>query len=580
VPRSPRTRPAPRPTAPPATRTPLAERVRPWQGAAGLALLHLLVVLPLVGTTPFEGGDNATYLALARSLLEDGSYRDLWDPAAAAHTQYPPGWPLVLAAAMAVGIQPWTGFKVLVALFSAAAVALSYLWARRVSSPGVALGVGLLLAIGFGVADLARTELADVPFWTFSMLALWGFSRLPPSPPRAAPPIPAPAALPALALAAAGVLLAYGTRSAGLPLLAAAAAWLVWTRRWRALAFVAAVVSPFTLAWALRGRAVGAGGYGQYLWLVDPYRPDRGTVGPGELVERLGRNAAAYASEHLPFLLAGEGASGLGWPLGVAVLVLAAAGWALRARRGGGLAEWWLPLYLGLVLLWPYEWAGARFLLPALPVLLLSAAEALAAAAERTPRPAAVRRAAAVAALAVPAVLGLPRLGGEAARMARCRAEAGPLEPYACMRPEAADFLGMARSLRGELPPGSVVIARKPTLFWAESGYPSRVYPFSADPDTLLRAAREAGARYLVLDVYDNLSSIHLVPAIVQRPQAFCVLRTHGPERSTLLGILPGAGEMENLRERPGDETVEMAFDWCPPGYWAEGAGPRGRGER
>lgn len=549
--------------------------MRPAYAAAALAAVHLAAVLAMVAPAPFDGGDNGAYLALARSLLEDGSYRELWDPAARPHAQYPPGWPLVLAGALAAGVKPWMGFKVLAALFSAAAVALSYLWARRVSTPGIALVCGLLLAFGPGVADLGRQELSDVPFWTFCMLALWGFAghaRREPEPEAA---VPRRKSMAPLALAAAGVLLAYLTRSAGLPLLAAACAWLAWSRRWRALGLVAAVVAPFALAWMARARMVADGGYAGFLWYADPYRPALGTIGPAEMAGRAAANLSAYAQDHLPFLLTGQRTGWAALALGAAVLGLAFAGWAMRVRRGAaGVAGWWLPPYLAVVLVWPLEWAAARLLLPVLPVLLLFAAEAAGALASRARRPGRARELAAAGVLAAALAVALPRLTSEAVRMAACRADARAGDPYPCMRPPMADYLGLGRSLRGALPPGSVVIARKPTLWWAESGYPARVYPFTTDPDALLRAAEEAGARYVVIDHVDNLSSIHLAPAIAQRPQAFCAMRTRGPERATLMGIVPGADTLPNLRDRPQGEVVELGFSWCGPEYWAAGAAP------
>jgi hypothetical protein len=535
--------------------------------AAALAALHLLLALLIAPPTPDVGGDNAAYLALARSLLEDGSYRELWDPAARPHTQYPPVWPMVLAGAMAAGIGPWFGIKAIAALFSAAAVAFAYLWARRVSTSGVALGTGLLLAGGMGVVSHAGRELSDVPFWTFTMLALWAFARWAPEAERR------PAAVPALATAA--LLLAYLTRSAALPMLVAAAAWLAWHRRWRALGVFAAGVGPAALLWALRRRALGGEGYGAYLWYVDPYRPELGSAGAGALAARVGGNLVDYAHDHLPFLLTGYRGGAPAWMLGSVVAALAASGWALRLRdRRAGLAEWWLPLYAGLVLVWPAEWAGERFLLPALPVVLVHAGEALGRIAAWAPRPRRVARGIGIAGVGACLFLSLGGIVLEAGSVAGCRARFGPLEPFPCLRPGAADFLGLARSVRGTLPAGSAVVARKPTLFWAESGYPSRPFPYVGEPDSLLRTAREAGARYVVVDRFDNVAGIHLVPAIAQRPQAFCAMASFGESRATLLGILPGAEAMPNVRERPRNERVEMDFDDCPAEYWAQGAAP------
>lgn len=600
--RRPKTQPrASRPAArPPARPVPAAApaarwttRIRPAQVALALALLHLALVLLSLNPSPHAGGDNASYLALATSLREHGTYQELWDPARRPHTQYPPGWPAVLALAMTLGIQPWLGFKVIVAWSSAAAVGISYLWARRLTTPGTALAIGILLALGTGVVDVGRWELSDPPFWAFTMLALWGFARLidrdthrteadSSADASAAADPAAPGVrreewkrwMGPVALAAGATLLAHATRSAGLPLVVAGAAWLVWRRRWAWLGVFAAFIVPFALFWWARGRAAGGPSYAGYLWYVDPYRPMLGTVGLAGFVSRIAENTVEYTTGHLPYLLTGVRTGTPAAVLGAAIVLLGLAGWAMRMRRPG-VAELWLPMYLGLVLIWPNEWAGERFLLPALPMLLLCAAEPVRLLAARTRRAAGVGAAgvgAAVVAFVV--VTSLPATDKQMDNAVRCRAAYGPQNPFPCLTTSWTDFLHLARGLRGDLPPDAAVLSRKPTLFWAYAQVPSRTYPFTDNPDTLFAAARDAGARYILLDYMDQVSTMYLAPVLMQRPQAFCVMRAAGPGRATLMAILPGAERMPNVRDRPGDETVDLAFKTCPPEYWAPGAAP------
>ncbi|HEX2207894.1 MAG TPA: hypothetical protein VHG93_09465 [Longimicrobium sp.] len=537
--------------------------MRAWQVAALLAAVHLVLALLTLDPTLHSGGDNAAYLALARSILERGTYQELWDPAMRAHTQYPPGWPLILAAAMTVGVKPWVGFKVLGILFSTAGAALSFLWARRVSTPGVALAVGTLMAVSPGVVDLARWELSDVPFYCFTMLALWAFARR--TNQRGAE-ADAPGgedadrpALAALALASAAVLLAYVTRSAGVPLVVAAAGWLAWRRRWRALSLFAAVVAPFALAWTIRGRLVDNVSYVSSLWYVDPYTPALGTVTFGGMLGRIARNVVEYTSDHLPYLLIGSRMTTTAIIVGILVAVLSLAGWAMRLRRAG-LAEIWLPLYMGLVLIWPAEWSGERFLLPALPVLLVCTAEVVGAAGRRIGQPLLLG----AGLVGVLLVAGARPLVREIAAARECRAAYGPENPHPCLPPNWQDFLSMASTSRGQLPPGSAVLSRKPTLFWAMSGYPSRAYPFTTSPDSLLAAARDAGAGYVLMDYLDSISMMYLAPVLMQRPQAFCVRGAAGPGRATMMGILPGAERIPNVRAAPThDEQANVNFAYC-----------------
>lgn len=520
-----------------------------WVVAAGVAALHLVLALLALQPAPFTGGDNAVYLALARSLLA-GGYRDLFDPAVPVHAQFPPGWPAMLAGALALGVKPWVGIKYLTAVFSALAVGATYLWVRRRRRPRLALGVAGLMAVAPGVLALSHSELSDVPFAALTILALLAWER------RGGRVV-----LASLATAA-----AYLTRSAGLPLLVAAGVWLAWRRRWRDLAVYAAVVAPPYLAWAWWMRAHG-GGYSSFLLMKDPYAPDLGRVEGGDLVARVFDNLQLYGTVYLPRFVAGShgGATAV---LAIVLVALAAYGWARRVRRPG-VAEIYLPLYLAMVLLWPATWAGERFILPIFPLLLVYAGDAAA----RLGRMAPGLPRASVPAVAG-AVLALVSLNGalEAVRYgSQCRRGYAAGDRYPCMTPEWKDFFAVAERAGRVLPEGAAVLSRKPALFHAAAGIPGRTYPLDREPEALLRSAREAGARYVLLDQIDNMAEQYLAPALIRRPQAFCVMYSLGPANSTLFGVMPGAERMPNLRDDPGAAEVQTGFKGCGPEFWRAG---------
>src|SRR5690606_21659819 len=214
-----------------------------------LVAIHVLLALLTFAPQPHTGGDNAAYITLARSLIEHGTYSELWDPLAPPHTKYPPAFPSALAGALGAGLEPWVQLKLVVMTLSATAVAFSFLWLRARRRAALALGVGLILAIAPGVMQEGRWILSDVPFWAFTMMALWAFERL------------GPRDWKRFAIAAAATLIAYFTRSAGLPLVLAALAWLTWRRSWKQLGALAIVIGVPAVLWLLRTRAYGPSGY-------------------------------------------------------------------------------------------------------------------------------------------------------------------------------------------------------------------------------------------------------------------------------------------------------------------------------
>ncbi len=528
---------------------------RPGRVAAGLCALNLVAAALVFVPAPHTGGDNAAYVALAESLLETGRYVSVYDPERPSQTQYPPVFPVLLAVGMFLGLQPWVGLKLVVLVCSGLAVSLSYLWARRRAPPRMALAVGVLVALSPGVLEYGHWILSDVPFWAFTMLALWALEGV------------RPGDRVRLAVGAVAIALAYFTRSAGLPLVLAALAWLALRRRWKAMGLVAATVLPLALLWWLRARGLGGVDYMDQFLAVDPYRPEAGGVGMGDLVRRMVMNDGRYLTRLLPGVLVGaEGripailASGL-----VALGVL---GWVVRLKRAG-VAELFLPIYMGLLFLWPEVWASDRFLLPVYPILLVLAGEALVELAKKAgPRVPAVAGGVAMAGLVLATV---PGLNDAARKGSLCTRQHMAGEPYACLHPAARDLFLVGEWARDALPEDAVVISRKPRLFYVVSGRPGRVFPLSPDPDELLTLAERIGARYLVLDNMDALSGHYLLPVLAKRPEAFCAVVYGGPERTTVFGILPGAARMPDTGTGLApDREMDVTFAACPPSYYRE----------
>jgi hypothetical protein len=238
-------------------------------------------------------------------------------------------------------------------------------------------------------------------------------------------------------------------------------------------------------------------------------------------------------------------------------------GW-IRRLKHPQVAELFLPLYIGLLLVWPAVWSGERFLVPALPLILFYAAEGLQRIALRV-QPSAVRWAGYAAAgfvllMAIKPMQAAVELGTTCTRLYM----AG--DRYACHPEEWKDFFHTAELAGQVLPPNAVVLSRKPRTFWAVSGWvPGRNYPLNSEPDSFFVAANKAGARYVVVDRLDALSQRYLLPVILRRPEAFCIMYGLGPDRTAMLGILPSAATMKN---REANSDGQIAFNVCGPDYW------------
>jgi hypothetical protein len=517
-------------------------RARPLVLLLILVIVHVLLAHFVMQPAPHTGGDNAGYRTLAKSILERGTYQDLYDPTEPKHTQYPPVFPLILAAASLIGLQSWLALKYLVVGFSAVAVGFSYLWIRKRGRPELAFGVALLLAVSPGVLDLTHWVLSDVPFWAITMVAMWAWDRLRPGDYKM------------LAVAVVMTILAYFTRSAGLPLVVAVIAWLTWKRRWQSLAIFLLIFAPLALLWWYRAKTQGGVDYVGQFWFVNPYDPSQGRIGFAELLIRMKDNGWKYISWHLPVLLFGVQRF---LPASILVFMLAVYGWAMRLRRAR-ISELFLPLYIGLLLIWPAVWSGERFLLPALPFVLFYAGDGVVRLLRLT-LPAAARLVpAALAGIIV--LAGLPQLSQATQASRECMGLYRAGDKYACWSEPWKDYAAIAELVPRALPDNSAILSRKPRTFYIISGVPGRTFPLSPEPDSFFKAAREARARYVLFDGIDALAQAYVAPVLLSRSNSFCIVFGLGPSRATLFGIKP------TLAPAPSPENVN--FEPCGPEFW------------
>lgn len=518
----------------------------PWAGAVVLSLLHLIIAALAFHHEPFTGGDDATYIALARSLIQRHDYTDIWDPALPPHTQYPPIFPVMLAASLLSGLTPAYGLKVLMVLISTLAVFVSCVWLRRVTTAGVAFCAGFFVAVSPEILRLGQEILSDGAFWFFAILALLLWHRADKEGTSEKRTMPTAWVI----AAAVATLAAYFTRSAGAPLLLAIFIWLAIRRQLKAIAIVVALSAPPIFLWWLRGRAKGAGGYLAPFLSVDPYNPALGHVTAFGLARRFAENAEKYFSLHLPRLVFGTPRAGVFF--GIAFVAAVIYGWSRKVKKPG-LVEIWLPLYLALVVLWPVAWASPRFLLPVVPLLALYAGETIGALARAASSP----RIFAAAILLAGVVMVQRELRRQVNIGTACRERYDSGVPYPCTEPVFRDFFLTGDRARGKLPPGSVVISRKPTIFFEHSGYQSTLYPLTSKPEALFALADSVHAKYVIIDRMGALAPKYLHPIVRARRDDFCIVTDLSTQRAPFAKIDIGGPP------RPPGSTPN-AFRSCP----------------
>ncbi len=489
-----------------------------WVIVGGFVALHVLLAVLLFDPKPFVGGDNAGYMILAESIETGQGYRDIHLPGTPRHAQYPPVYPAVLAAVRALG-GGLIAFKFFSLIFTSAALVFLFSLARRRLDLAGSVAVVAPLALSPVLLYYSHWVLSEALFVVLSLIALWASERMLDS-------------WRWLAVFLGFAFLAYLTRAAGMPLLAATLVVLAVRRRWRQLAAAAGAVAVVVGGWGAWGKMAASESaqvYTNNFLLVDPYQPELGYVGPGELLARAVNNVRLYSVEVLPESLAGAspgGGVGLFALLAALLLIaLALVAW-VRAVRKPQVLDLFTAFYLALIFLWPEAWTDRRFLLPLLPVLLLYAAAGVLWCMEFLRIERRVWALPALAALLV--LLALPGQVRSVGYNQRCMRFYRQGDRLACYPAPWRAFAGIADWVGANTPDDAIVVNRKPRLFYYFARRRGDVYPFTTDDSEMLAFLDRIEADYVVVVPISRTTYRYLVPVIVAMPERFPIVHQMG----------------------------------------------------
>jgi 4-amino-4-deoxy-L-arabinose transferase-like glycosyltransferase len=479
-----------------------AEIAWDFWAAVGLLAVHGALVwlnrAPAIGTWR----DEANYVMLARSLRHL-HYQDFYLLGSPAHSQYPPGFPALLAVASLPFGEHVGLLLAAAALCSVAALAFFYALVRRLSGPIVGLTVLALLAFNPDLIAVAGHLLSDTPFIFLTAIALWavvrGAANGSLSPPWQG-----------LVVTLAAILAAL-TRTVGVTLIAAILAGLLLERRYR-FAAVVAVAATITVGSWLVWSVVGSNHIVGRSYVADVTARSQPRTGLATtLLSRVPPNVSAYATTEVPAALPQPTLETFGkhlhWQTSriqqavvadkvvsvVALLIFGILGvWVLwRLSRT-------VVLYLAItcMLLAVWTWPVHRFILPLLPILLwvLVLGAISLAASRRWARPIPVLLVGGILAMAVAHDVQLLRDN------LRCDRRS-PITSPACFNDVERGFFQAASFIRTATPDSAAFL----TAADAQLAYlTGRQTEFFADvagiaPDSLLGALRDRRVSYVVL---------------------------------------------------------------------------------
>ena len=468
------------------------------------AILTFFVILAGLAfdPKPFVGGDNANYVLLSQSLVSNEGLTELWTPGIVHNTLYPFGFPLLLAPVSLLRMAyPW--YKLIPLLSALAGLAMLWFILRR-QGVLLAAAVTALCAVNPVILDYSHWVLSELSFMAFLLLAVWMLMRWEEKENNVT-----------FVLLILVTAFTNHIRSSGIALLAGFMAHLLIKRKFRAAVALFSGFVLLSVPWAMRNRVVGSGlSYLDWLLVRDPYQVESGNVTVMELLQRVWYNARLYFGYIIPQAVFphGEfrGSMGpgiLGFLLtGLPMLV----GLIIRLIKKSSSYDWCIFFYFGLMLLWPSSWTDVRFVLPVLPffiMYLFQGYRALAGVISKNLSPYL-----AVILFIVLFIASMVQAASSWSRNIEMQSAYRKGDHLAGYDPAWRSFFTAAEWIKANTPESSVVVSRKPSLFYLSAQRKTFCYPFTANRDSVLKVLDRAD--YVMVEPVSGTGQRYLIPAI------------------------------------------------------------------
>lgn len=542
--------------------------------------LLITVVFAFVFKSQFDpklhiSGDNAAYIKLAELMAEGHGYSTVntsgeYVPA----SHFPPGYPVVLAFFMVLGINSIMFFKILNGAFLLASLLMLWYMAWKLTGNKPLASCSVLLAVfSPQVLSFAMIVMSEMSFMFFITLGFfciykyssggkvyyknfwfWG----------------------AIVFVAVG----YYIRSVGMAAMGAVLLFYAFRKEWKQMLVSAGTFVLLLLPWSLRNAAHGIKSrYFGTIMTVNPWRPEQGNISSvGEMVEKMINNfdetvIKGFKEILFPFIQAeqGVGSGFMGVLLGLLIV-----GVVFWGAWNMGRLRWLFIFYLlgsiGLFMLW-HGGNGTRYVTPVAPLIFVCFYTGVYYIARLFVKGAKITEAGDKGTVGegtagaggfiknlpyVFLVMMVPMFGPVKLQAGNAGA------PY---HPAYANYFRIASELDKNIPAGTVVIARKPELF----GYYSKksipvTYIYSQSPEEVIADMVSKNADYVVLEQLGYSSTgLYLYPAIEKYMDLFHVVwHLPNPDTYLLQFDREGARRMPALQDGAVPSITESGTDSYP----------------
>lgn len=509
-------------------------------------------------------GDNADYYLLAKAISQGDGYVSILSPDKPAVNHWPPGYPVIMAAAMKVFGYSLTTHKVINGLFLLASSVLAFFLFRRLSGNiNLSFVTSFLILLNGTMLSFSTVTMSEISFVFFTLLSIMFFLKI-----DLEKEFWKNQHFYFFLICS---VYAYHIRTIGMALFGGIALYCLIKRYWKFMGAYLAGIILLSLPWFIRGKTTGGGnGYLRQLVMVNPYQPEKGYLGPIELFLRVVKNIERYISKEIPsgilnFLEPDYQESAIApveyWFAGIIAIGLISYG-LYRLNNYRSLFVSYIIGNFTILIFWPEVFFGPRFMISLIPFFIFFIVLGLYDLVNRfvTQK---IFNAKLNALLLLPIVF-----------LYIGKTKALNKEAEGVYIPAVANYFKVAEWTKNNLPKDAVVCCRKPSLFAIYSGGYASYYMNTPDEEQFIKHLDEKGVDYIVLDNMGYTStSKYLYPVIQNNPLSFPVVHVVNEPETYLMRYnkqISYEGEMKDGKKHGyGKLKLEMGNSY--EGEWKEG---------
>jgi hypothetical protein len=470
----------------------------------------------------FLGGDNVVYYILGKAIALGEGYTNINSPFNTPGTWFPPGYPFISAIIMLIFGMDIEVMNKANGFYLFGSLVFLYLISERLTkSKHLAFAISFITALNMHILNFSIIAMSEIPYIFSSLGAIWFFMKMKKD--------EMPFRDINFWLFFVLLALTYYIRPNGILLALGVVLELLMGKKWKVSAIVFAGFILVAAPWYIRNKMIGEDRYARIIMKKNVYHPERGDMKTaGDWLSRIGKNAKRYVSMEIPGALLGytidkediyenPSAKDRKWFMGFLIIALAIAALFLLREH-----KWLMIFYLSgtaaVLMIFPEVWVGTRLMLIIVPLLYLLCIFAIFRGLLIVFKKSGITEK--ISLKYVPfifLVFSFVLFSGIKRLVVNARSPMiGGYERY----------LELAKWAKANIPSNSVVVCRKPELFYIYSECKTINYKYSVDPDSVLLSMKENKATHVVFDQLGfSTTARYLRPVQKKYPEKFRLIK-------------------------------------------------------